>query len=61
VGVCYEGEREDIAWGSVSVIYGTEVGAVALEGDGESAANAGDNDGLAGGSDVVKQVRVHKY
>jgi hypothetical protein len=60
VGVSDKSEREDVARGGVGVVDGAEVRALAFEGDRECAADAGDNDGLAGRADVGKQVRVHK-
>jgi hypothetical protein len=60
VRVSDKSEREDVAGGGVGVVDGAEVRALAFEGDREGAADAGDNDRLAGRSDVGKQVRVHK-
>ena len=60
VGVSDKSEREDVAGGGVGVVDGAEVRALAFEGDREGAADAGDNDRLAGRSDVGEQVRVHE-
>jgi hypothetical protein len=61
VGVRDEGKGEDVAWRLLGIIDGAEVRAVALEGNGESAADAGDDDRLARRADVRQKVRVHEY